>query len=147
MRSSACLNARTAHSFACFALLASLTCSAAPIRLLNHLLLSSWGSSFCLCDDRVDFIQVNPTVQCAPPPSPPPLPPPVRHRCTLDRNGMKSTRRVRGHSLVRSIVRSHCKLICLLCTSCFTRALRCAHTRARLLTRSRALGKGFLSMK
>ena len=83
------------------------------------------GNSFCLCDERVDFIQVIPTVQCAAPPSPPP----VRHRCTLGRNGMNSMHRVLGHLLVCSLVRSHCSLICLLCTVCFTYALRCAPLR------------------
>ena len=90
---------------------------------------------------------------CAPPPSSLPLPPPVRYRCTLGKNGMKSTRR--GHSLVRSLVRSHCSLICLLRTARFAPALRCARSLARLLTcwfaclltRSRVLGRVFFSMK
>ena len=85
----------------------------------------------------------------APPPSSLPLPPPVRYRCTLGKNGMKSTRR--GHSLVRSLVRSHCSLICLLRTARFAPALRCARSLARLLTcwfaclptRSRVLGRVF----
>ena len=48
---------------------------------------------------------------------------------------MKSTRRVLGHSLVRSLVRSHCPLICSLCTAHFARTLRCAHLFVRSLTR------------
>ena len=39
--------ARTAHSFACSARLASLVRSAALIHLLAHLLRSSWESGFC----------------------------------------------------------------------------------------------------
>ena len=38
-----------------------------------------------------------------------------------------------GHSLVRSLVRSHCSLICLLRTARFACALRCAHSFARSL--------------
>ena len=41
---------------------------------------------------------------------------------------------VLGHSLIRSLVRSHRSLICLLRTACFARALRCAHSFARSLT-------------
>ena len=51
-------------------------------------------------------------------------------------NYMKSTRRVLGHSLLRSLVRSHRSLIRLLRTARFARALRCAHSFARSLTRS-----------
>ena len=47
---------------------------------------------------------------------------------------MESTRRVLGHSLVRLLVRSHCSLICLLCTACFARALHCTHLFACSLT-------------
>ena len=55
---------------------------------------------------------------------------------TLGRMTMKSTRRVLGHSLVRSLVRSHRSLIRLLRTARFARALRCAHSLARSLTHS-----------
>ena len=47
---------------------------------------------------------------------PPPLPWPVRPCCTLSRNGMESTRRVLGHSLIRSLtllthfLAPHCSL-------------------------------------
>ena len=41
-----------------------------------------------------------------------------------------SMRRVQGHSLVRSLVRSHCSLIRLLRTARYARALRCAHSLA-----------------
>ena len=54
--------------------------------------------------------------------------------CTVVSNDMKSTRRVLGHSLLRSLVRSHLSLICLLHTARFARALRCVHS----FTRSRA---------
>ena len=53
---------------------------------------------------------------------------------------MKSTLRVPGHSLVRSLIRSHRSLVHLLHTACFARAFRCDHSLARLLTRSRAHG-------
>ena len=83
--------------------------------------------------------------------------PPFHCHCTVGWGNMKSTRRVLGHSLVRSLVCSHCSLICLLSIACFTCALRCAHLLARSaalihsldplhsfalsLTRSRAHGK------
>ena len=41
---------------------------------------------------------------------------------------------VLGHSLVRSLVRSHRSLVRLLWTARFARALRCAHSFARSLT-------------
>ena len=44
--------------------------------------------------------------------------------------------RVLGHSLVRSLVRSHRSLIRWLRTARFARALRCAHSFARSLTHS-----------
>ena len=58
---------------------------------------------------------------------------------------MKSTRRVLGHSLLRSLVRSHRSLIRLLRTARFARALRCAHSLARSLTHSlrSSWGSGF----
>ena len=56
---------------------------------------------------------------------------------------MKSTRRVLGHSLVRSLVRSHRSLIRFLRIACFTRALCCAHS----LARSRAHGKEIYDYK
>ena len=40
---------------------------------------------------------------------------------------------VLGHSLVRSLVCSHCSLVCLLWTARFTRALHCTHSFARSL--------------
>jgi len=43
---------------------------------------------------------------------------------------------VMGHSLVRSLVRSHRSLVRLLRTARFARALRCAHSFARSLTHS-----------
>ena len=49
---------------------------------------------------------------------------------------MKLTRIVLGHSLLCSIVCSHRSLIRLLRTARFARALRCAHSFARSLTRS-----------
>ena len=55
---------------------------------------------------------------------------------TVGRMTMKSTRRVLGHSLLRSLVRLHRSLIRLLRTARFARALRCAHSLARSLTRS-----------
>ena len=39
---------------------------------------------------------------------------------------------VLGHSLVRSLVRSHRSLVCLFRTARFARALRCAHSFTRL---------------
>ena len=53
--------------------------------------------------------------------------------------------KVLDHSPVRSVVCSHCSLICLLRTACFTRALRYAHLFARLLT-PEIMGKRMLSM-
>ena len=50
---------------------------------------------------------------------------------------------VLGHSLIRSLVCSHRSLVCLLLTTCFVSALRCAHLLARSLTHfghSRARG-------
>ena len=55
---------------------------------------------------------------------------------------MKSTRRVLGHLLLRSLVRLYRSLIRLLRTAHFARALRCAHSFARSLTDSGAHGKG-----
>ena len=49
---------------------------------------------------------------------------------------MKSTRKVLGHSLLHSLVRSHRSLIRLLRTARFARALRCAHSFSRSLTHS-----------
>ena len=49
---------------------------------------------------------------------------------------MQSTRRVLAHSLLHSLARSHRSLIRLLRTACFARALCCAHSFARSLTRS-----------
>ena len=66
--------------------------------------------------------------RCASPQSPPILPPPVCHHCIMGTNGMKLTRRVLGRALVRLLERSHCSFICLLCTVCFSRGLRCAHS-------------------
>ena len=43
---------------------------------------------------------------------------------------------VMGHSLIRSLVRSHRSLVRLLRTARFARALRCAHSFARSLTHS-----------
>ena len=60
----------------------------------------------------------------------------IRYRSTLGRNDMKSTRRVLGHSLLRSLVRPHRSLIRLLRTARFAHALRCAHSFARSLTHS-----------
>jgi len=57
-------------------------------------------------------------------------------RRTVGPMTMKSTRRVLGHSLLRSLVRSHRSLIRLLRTARFARALRCAHSFARSLTHS-----------
>ena len=59
--------------------------------------------------------------------------------------GLKSTRRVLGHSLIRSLVRSHCSPIRFLGTASFARALRSAYSFVRSLahslTRSQARGK------
>ena len=67
------------------------------------------------------------------------------NRCTIGRITMKLTRGVLGHSLLCSLVRSHRSLICLLRPARFARALRCAHSLARLLT-PELLGKQFMSM-
>ena len=48
---------------------------------------------------------------------------------------------VRGYLLIRSLVRPHCSLICLLRPVCFPRTLRCAYSSAHLLTHSQAHGK------
>jgi len=56
----------------------------------------------------------------------------VSYRCALTWNDTKSTHRVLGHSLVRSLVRSHQSLIRLVCTGRFACALRCAHSLAAL---------------
>ena len=56
-------------------------------------------------------------------------------RSTTGRMTMKSTRRVLGHSILRSLILSHRSLIRLLRTARFARALRCAHSFARSLTR------------
>ena len=56
-------------------------------------------------------------------------------QCTVGKT-MKSTRRVLGHSLLRSLVRSHRSLIRLPRTARFARALRYAHSLARSLTHS-----------
>ena len=57
---------------------------------------------------------------------------------TLGGMTVKSTRRVLGHLLVRSLVRSHRSLISLLRIG---RAQRCTHLFARSLNCSRAHGK------
>ena len=54
-------------------------------------------------------------------------------RCTMVQNNQIQTE-VLGHSLVRSLVRSHRSLARLLRTARFARALRCAHSFARSLT-------------
>ena len=48
---------------------------------------------------------------------------------------------VLGHSLVRSLIRSHCSLIRLIRAACFARALCSAHLFTRSLTHSQARGK------
>ena len=53
------------------------------------------------------------------------------HQGTLGRMTMKSTRKVQGHSLVRSLVHSQCLLMRLLRNARFARALRLAHLFAR----------------
>ena len=56
---------------------------------------------------------------------------------------------VLGHSLVRSLIRPHRSLICLLRTARFAHALHCAHSFVRSLARSLApelMGKSFLFM-
>ena len=62
----------------------------------------------------------------------------VRSQGTVVSKDRKSTRRVLGHSLLRSVVRLHRSLIRLLRTARFARALRCAHSFARSLTLSLA---------
>ena len=62
IRSSICSFARSAHSFACSALLASLARSAALVRSLIYSLQSSWERGFCLKNGRVDFLPFEPTV-------------------------------------------------------------------------------------
>ena len=47
---------------------------------------------------------------------------------------VKLTRKALGDLLLRSLLCSQRSLICLLRTVCFARALRCAHSFARLLT-------------
>ena len=49
---------------------------------------------------------------------------------------MKSTRRILGHLLLRSVVLSHRSLIRWHRSACFSRALCCAHSFARSLTHS-----------
>ena len=54
--------------------------------------------------------------------------------------GLEQTRietELLGHSLVRSLVRSHHSLVRLLQTACFARALRCAHSFAHSLARGK----------
>ena len=68
-------------------------------------------------------------------------------RCTVGRMSMKSTRRLLGHSLLRSLVLSHRSLIRLLRTARRARALRCAHKFARSLTHFGLMGKWFLSLE
>ena len=46
----------------------------------------------------------------------------------------KTQTKVLGHSLVRSLVCSHCSLVHLRRTTRFARALRCTHSLARSLT-------------
>ena len=61
--SSVCSFARTAHSFACSALLALLARSAAFLRSHAHSLAPElMDNSFCLLIERVDFIQIQPAV-------------------------------------------------------------------------------------
>ena len=55
---------------------------------------------------------------------------------TVGLNDMKSTCKLLGHSLLRSLVRSHHSLIRLLRTARFAHALCCAHLFARLLPHS-----------
>ena len=69
----------------------------------------------------------------------------VSYRCALGWNDMKSTRRVLGHSLVRSLVRSHHSLNRLHRTARFARVLRCAHSFARWLAHS--LAPGLMGMR
>ena len=52
-------------------------------------------------------------------------------RRTVGRNNQESRLK---YWATRSSVRSHRSLVCLLRTACFTRALHCAHSLARLLT-------------
>ena len=58
-------------------------------------------------------------------------------QCTVGRMIPEKTHFVLGHSLIHSLIRSHCSLVCLLCTvcvTCFAHALRCAHSFVRSLT-------------
>ena len=59
---------------------------------------------------------------------------------TVGRMSMKSTRKVLGHSLLRSIVRSHRSLIRLLRTARLARALPCTHLFVRSLAHPHAHG-------
>ena len=61
-------------------------------------------------------------------------------QCVLNHSGMtmKSTHKVLGHSLVRSLVHSHCTFIHFLRTARFARALCCAHSFVRSLAHSLA---------
>ena len=63
------------------------------------------------------------------------------NRPTVGRVTLKSTRRVLGHSLLRSLVRSHRSLIHLLRTARFARARRRAHSFTDSLTHALAHGK------
>ena len=54
------LLARTAHSFACSALVVLLARSAALIRSLAR----SWKKGFCLLNERIAFMSFEPTVRC-----------------------------------------------------------------------------------
>ena len=56
-----------------------------------------------------------------------PLPPP---HCGLEQTRIETL--VLGHSLVRSLVRSHRSLVRLLHTTCYARALRCTNSLAQL---------------
>ena len=60
---------------------------------------------------------------------------------------MKSTRRAMGHSLLRSLVRSHRSLICLLRADCFARALHCAHSLIRSPTYSFQISWALIEMQ
>ena len=60
---------------------------------------------------------------------------------TVSRMIKEQTHRVLGHSLVRSLVRSHRSLIRLLRTARFARALRCAHSFARALRCAHSLAR------
>ena len=68
----------------------------------------------------------------------------VSYRCALGWNDTKSTRRVLGHLLVRSLVRSHHSFACyalvalLARSAALIRSLRCAHSLAPLLSFARS---------